>query len=556
MTNLKNSSVKPSTSSFPRRLRSWFLVGASLLAISVPLRADVTAAAKAPAPWWRDATFYQIFVRSFADSTTGPLANDGIGDVQGLIEKLDYLNDGDATTNTDLGVSALWLLPISPSPSYHGYDVTDYFAVNPAYGDVALFKRFVAEAHRRGIRVIIDLVLNHASAEHPLFKQAMREDAPPAESDVFRLSPAAQQNAGPWGDRCWHYRDGIFYYGVFDSGMPDWNFRNPVVTAHHRRVAAFWLKEVGVDGFRLDAVRYLFEHGDSLQDLPETKRWLRQFADYSRELKPDVFIIGEAWSDTDEAASYVTRAGLDSTFEFDLAKATIESAAFDSPTIFSKRIDRARTAYPSPVFGTFLANHDQERTLTQLGGDLAKARLAAMLQFTAPGIPFIYYGEEIGMQGKKPDPDLRTPLQWTAGPNAGFTTGKPWHPVNPDHSKVNIAAQSTAPDSHLSLYRELIRLRPKSHALRAGTPVVGFSYEPRGVYADLRESPTDIVLVVVNTATRERETQLTFPPAVTTLRQPTVLFPSTPTTAVPFDIGHGSLVIPPQAAAVFQWRKP
>ena len=502
-------------------------------------------------PWWRDAVFYEIFVRSFADSTAGPLAGDGIGDVQGLIDRLDYLNDGDPQTTTDLGITAVWLLPIYPSPSYHGYDVTDYFAVNSDYGDVALVKKLVAEAHRRGIRVILDLVLNHASSEHPLFKQAIREDATPAQRDFFIFSPVAKQTAGPWGDRCWHYRDGIFYYGIFDSGMPDWNFRNPAVTEHHRKVAAFWLKEVGVDGFRLDAVRYFFEQGDSLQDLAETKRWLHEFADYCHELKPDAYLVGEAWTDTEGAASYVKSAGLDSTFEFDLAKAFIESANFASPSIVSRRLERTRAAYPDAVFCTFLANHDQERTLTQMGGDRSKTRLAALLQFTAPGIPFIYYGEEIGMQGKKPDPDLRTPMPWNTGKNAGFTDGTPWHPVNNDYPQVNINTESGTPDSLLSLYRKLVRLRPQSAALRGGTPVAGFSHKGPGIYADLRESPTDIVLVVVNTSPREREAELTLPAAVAALGQPTALFGVTS-----FDIRSSPLVIPPQAAAVFQWRKP
>jgi alpha-amylase len=503
------------------------------------------------AQWWRDTVFYEIFVRSFADSTTGPLASDGIGDFQGLIDRFDYLNDGDPATTTDLGITAVWLLPIYASPSYHGYDVTDYFATNPDYGDLALFKKLVVEAHHRGIRVILDLVLNHASSEHPLFKQAIREDATPAQSDVFIFSPVAKQAAGPWGDRCWHYRDGIFYYGIFDSGMPDWNFLNHAVTEHHRKVAAFWLKEVGVDGFRLDAVRYFFEQGDSLQDLAETKRWLHQFADYCRELKPDAYLIGEAWTDTEGAADYVKSAGLDSTFEFDLAKALIESASFASPAIVARRLERTRAAYPEAVFGTFLANHDQERILTQLGGDRSKARLAALLQFTAPGIPFIYYGEEIGMQGKKPDPDLRTPMQWTPGENAGFTDGTPWHPVNKDYPKVNINTEAASPDSLLSLYRQLVRLRAQSPALRSGTSIAGFTYEGRGLYADLRESPTDIVLVVVNTTTRGNEAKFTLPSVITALGQPTTLF-----SALSFDIRHSSLVIPPHAAAVFQWRKP
>jgi alpha-amylase len=544
----KDSSVKPFALK-SALLPTLFLLAAPFL--------TATEDGPASAPWWRNATFYQIFVRSFADSTTGPLAGDGIGDLQGMIERLDYLNDGDPTTSTDLGVSAVWLLPLHPSPSYHGYDVTNYYAVNPDYGDVALFKEFLNAAHRRGIRVIIDLVLNHASAEHPFFERAADEDATPSERDLFIFSEHAKHNAGPWGERCWHYRDGGFYYGIFDGGMPDWNFRSPAVTDHHREVAAFWLDVVGVDGFRLDAVRYFFEQEASLQDLPETKRWLREFADYCRELKPDVYLIGEAWADTEQAASYVTDAGLDSTFEFDLAKAFIESASFASPVLVARRLEWSRAAYDDAVFGTFLANHDQERTLSQLGGDLPKARLAALLQFTAPGIPFIYYGEEIGMLGKKPDPDLRTPLQWGAIPNAGFTTGTPWRAINPDYSRVNIDALSTDRTSLLSLYRHLVRLRSKSEALRGGTPVAGFSYVGPGVYADLRESAADVVLVAVNTTTREGKLRATLPASVGALGKPVLLFGSTPPlTAGSFDVRHSALVVPPQAAAVFQWRKP
>jgi alpha-amylase len=531
------------------------------LLLATPFVAAGTGETTSPTPslWWRDAAFYQIFVRSFADATSGPLAADGIGDLQGLIDKLDYLNDGDPATTTDLGVSAIWLLPINPSPSYHGYDVSDYFAVNPQYGDVALFKKLIAEAHRRGIRVIIDLVLNHASSQHPWFKEALREESPPAtgsKRDLFIFAPAARQNAGPWGERCWHYAEGEFYYGLFDSGMPDWNFRNPAVTKHHRAVAKFWLQDVGVDGFRLDAIRYLFEHNDSLQDLSETKRWLRQFTDYCHELKPDAFLVGEVWADTEQAASYVSAGSVDTDFEFDLAKSFIEAASFSSPSLVTRRLERTRAAYGTLPWATFLANHDQERTLSQLGGDRAKAALAAALQFTAPGIPFIYYGEEIGMSGKKPDPDLRTPLQWSDAPQAGFTTGTPWHALNSDYPKVNIAAESADPDSLLSLYRRLVRLRATSPALRSGTPVAGFAFDGRGLYADLRESPSDIVLVLANTSERPRDKwALTLPDRVTALGAPSLLFSTAPlpSPAVP---GRAGFALPPQSVALFQWRKP
>jgi glycosidase len=503
-----------------------------------------------------DTVVYEIFVRSFADAASGPLAGDGIGDLQGLIERLDHLNDGDPATTTDLGVSTIWLLPVHPSPSYHGYDVTDYFSVNPQYGDLPLFRRFLAEARRRGIRVIIDLVLNHASSEHPFFLAATRPDAPPAQRDHFLIAPEPRQSAGPWGDRCWHplAAGGGYYYGVFDRGMPDWNFQNPAVTDHHRRVADFWLREVGVDGFRLDAVRYLFEEGDSLQDLPATKAWLHAFAAHCRRLKPGVLLVGEAWADTGQAASYVLEGGLDATFEFDLAQAFLETAGFATPSLVTARLQRALSAYDGARFASFLANHDQERTRTRLGGDFNKTRVAALLQFTAPGLPFIYYGEEIGLTGRKPDPDLRTPMPWNRRPHGGFTTGTPWRDLQPGFAEVNVAAQTTAPDSLLSLYRQLIRLRAQSDALRTGTPVAGFSFAGPGLVADIRASPTDVVLVLVNVTDRPCEARLTLPDAVAVLGAPDLFFTSA-LDLLATDFG-AKFTLQSRSAAVFRWPRP
>jgi glycosidase len=529
---------------------------------------DQTPAASSD--WWRSAVFYQIFVRSFADAREGPLAGDGIGDFQGVIERLDHLNDGDPATSTDLGVSAIWLLPIHPSPSYHGYDVTDYFGVHPDYGDLALFRRFLAEAHKRGIRVVIDLVLNHASARHPAFLAATAEAVPPPGSagfqpapgstanplstatsvrDLFRFAERPLQPQGPWGDRAWHHKNGEYYYGVFDSAMPDWNFHEPAVTAHHREVARFWLLEIGVDGFRLDAVRYLFEEGDSLQDLAATKRWLRDFTAYCRELKPDVFIVGEVWADTDQAASYVTGGSVDATFEFDLANSLLETAGFGTPNLLAQRLARTRAAYRGRPWASFLANHDQPRTLSRLGGDVAKARLAASLQFTAPGIPFIYYGEELGQQGNKPDPDLRLPFQWSAEPHAGFSTAAPWRAPFKNYPTVNLAAQREDPASLFSHYTRLVRLRAKSEALRSGAPVEGFRAEGRGIYADLRASATDTVLVVANAAARPREAVLSLPSAFAALGAPVLLHSDAPE-APAF---APALTLPGQSVVVFHW---
>jgi glycosidase len=459
-----------------------------------------TARAATP-PWWRDAVFYEIFVRSFADASAGPLAGDGIGDFQGLIDHLDYLNDGRGAAGSSLGVTAVWLMPIQPSPSYHGYDVSDYFAVNPEFGDMELFKRFVAEAHRRGIRVIIDLVLNHASSRHPLFERALAAAPGRAERGLFRFAPAPEQIVGPWDQRAWHPAGDDFYYGVFSSEMPDWNFRSPEVTAHHRRAAEFWLREVGIDGFRLDAVRYLFETGDELQDTAETRAWLKEFTAYCHALKPDAFVIGENTARTPEIARCILGGSLDSAFEFDLARATVETVRLAHGGILARTMERLNALYAGDApWATLLDNHDQERIRTQLGDSEAATRLAAKLLFTLPGVPFVYYGEELGLRGAKPDPELRTPMPWTAQPpNAGFAAPdvKPWHALNPDFRDLNVAAQLADNDSLLALHRRLIRLHLSSPALRRGSPVA-VSTSDRRVYAAMRTTPEETVLVLAN----------------------------------------------------------
>jgi len=468
-----------------------------VLASLAPLALTAAPAAAGEGAWWRDAVFYQVFVRSFQDADAGPYADDGIGDLQGLIDRLDYINDGDPATSTDLGADALWLLPVFPSPSYHGYDVTDYTGVNPDYGDLELFRRFLAEAHRRGIRVILDFVLNHTSVQHPWFVDAVREDIDSPFRDYFIFAPEELQLAGPWGERCWHYLNGDYFYGVFSSGMPDWNFHDPAVVEHHYNAARFWLEDVGVDGFRLDAVRFFFEDGDVLQDTPETKDWLREFTARARSFNPQAFVIGEAWADTDQVASYVTGGSLDTAFEFDLAKAFIESARFNAIKVFTDRLTRVRAAFDGRPWAAFLSNHDKERTMSQLEGSVAKAKLAASLQLLGEGIPFIYYGEEIGMTGRKPDPDLRTPMQWSAEPHAGFSESEPWRPANADFTATNVALQSADPDSLLSHYRTLIRARKDSPALVHGRPLP-LQVDGRTVWAELRATDNELTLLLVN----------------------------------------------------------
>ena len=418
-------------------------------------------------PWWNDTVFYEIFVRSFYDSD-----GDGSGDLNGLIEKLDYLNDGDPATSDDLGVTGIWLMPIMASPSYHGYDVTDYYTVNPEYGTNADFKRLMEEAHQRGIAVIIDLVLNHTSAQHPWFSEA--QDPNSERRDWYLWNET--------GGTGWHRAaGGGYYFGLFWDQMPDLNFENPEVTAEMHNVTRFWLEEMGVDGFRLDAIKHLIEEGTQTENTPATLDWFETFYDFYKSVDPHAFAVAEVWSPTSIVAQY-TGTKVDVCFEFDLAE-VMRSAAFrGTPTGLLMAQENVVAAYPPGQYATFLANHDQTRTRSTLMND-EQAKVAATLQFTFGGVPFIYYGEEIGMQGAKPDENIRRPLQWTT--DGGFSTGTPWRGYYEDYATRNITAQSATPDSLLNHYRALIALRNNHAALRIGEwlPVTA---EPRSVYSYVR----------------------------------------------------------------------
>jgi glycosidase len=445
-------------------------------------------------PWWNDAVFYEVFVRSFADSTSGPLANDGIGDLQGLIEKLDYLNDGNPATRDDLGITGIWLMPIMQSSSYHGYDVTDYYTVEQDYGTNEDFKRLMAEAHERGIRVIIDLVLNHTAKKHPWFQDAAQPDA--AHRDWYIWAAEDLKYRGPWGERVWYPLGGQWYYAIFAEGMPDLNYRNPAVTEEMLKVTRYWLTEMGADGYRLDAIRHLIEDGQVQENTPATHAWLRTFHKVYKEANPNAVAVGEVWTDTRTVASYIGDQ-LDLAFEFDLAQAILNSVNNRARTDLAIAQDVDLKSFPPGQYATFLTNHDQNRTLSQLALKVDRARLAATVLLTGPGVPFIYYGEEIGMRGMKPDEKIRTPMQWTPGANAGFSAHKPWQPVTQGYEQVNVQSEGADPDSLLNLYRKLIALRNAHPALRVGD-TLPVEVENRKVYAILRQSAGEKVLVVYN----------------------------------------------------------
>ena len=435
--------------------------------------------------WARGAVFYEIFVRSFADSD-----GDGIGDFNGMTAKLDYLRG--------LGVDGIWLMPVFESTSYHGYDTTDYDHVERDYGTDADFQRFLGEAHKRGIRVIVDLVLNHTSAEHPWFLDSASSRTSP-HRNWYVWSDANPGWKQPWGgnDPSWHLRNGAYYYGAFWSGMPDLNYRNAQVKKEMLRVARFWL-ERGADGYRLDATRYLVETGPGepgQADTPETHRVLGELSAMVRRVRPDAILVAENTVPTATLAPYYAEMPMN--FNFPLATAIVDGVKSGSATGIRETLQEMNRLYPRGVIDTpFLTNHDHIRIATVMGGDQAKLRNAAAILLTLPGIPFLYYGEEVGLQngpGSR-DEEKRTPMPWSAA--GGFTSGTPWHAYAPGLAAENVAAEEGDGGSLLSYYRSWIAARKGSRALMAGeiTPLPSSAQ----VLAFTREAAGERVLVVHN----------------------------------------------------------
>ena len=465
--------------------------------LSVALLLAPSAAAQSPdtSDWKRGAVCYEVFVRSFYDSD-----GDGIGDLNGLIEKLDYINDGTPEMRRDLGARCIWLMPVAASPSYHGYDVKNYYRVNHEYGSNDDFKRLVTEAHRRGIRVLVDMVLNHASSEHPYFKDALLNPSSPYRG-WFRWSATKPEQKGPWGQDLWH-RSPVreeYYYGIFWSGMPDLNYETAAVREEAKKVATFWLEEMGVDGFRLDAIPYLVEEGTRLSGTPGTHALLREYAAHVRRVAPRSYTVGEVWDSVGSMLPYYPDQ-LDSHFAFAASDALLEAVRTGSAKKLFEPYVRLQRALPAERWSPFLRNHDQTRTLTVLGGDIARNRLAVALLLTLPGLPFVYYGEEIGMTGDKPDPRLRTPMHWTRGPAAGFTRGPAWEPLQPDSMTANVEAQDEDPGSLLNLHRRLIHLRGANATLGAGE-LLPLTASSDAVAAYLRRDGQRAVLVIANLGT-------------------------------------------------------
>ncbi|MCS6835755.1 MAG: alpha-amylase family glycosyl hydrolase [Anaerolineae bacterium] len=490
--------------------------------------------------WWQTGVVYQIYPRSFKDDN-----GDGVGDLPGIISKLDYLNDG---TPNSLGVDAIWISPFYPSPMKDfGYDVADYCDVNPLFGTLDDFDRLLAEAHKRGIRVIIDWVPNHTSDEHPWFIESRSSrDNPKADWYFWRDAKPDGSLPNNWGSHfggpAWSYdaTRSQYYLHQFDPGQPDLNWRNPQVKAAMLDVLRFWLAR-GVDGFRMDVVYMIMKHPD-LPDQPWVNNpqaraandlYFRQEQIYSHS-HPDIFPlmheirtlldsygdkvgIGEIWIEPEKWVQYYgtpEQPGLHLPFNFRLITTPWTAEAVRAEVEFMESLIPA-WGWPNYV----LNNHDQQRLASRLGQQ--HVRNAALLLLTLRGTPTLYMGEELGMLNGHIQPDqvrdpqglrmglentrdfCRTPIPWDASPNGGFGTGTPWLPVNPDYETRNVAAQQADSQSVLALYKRLIWLRKQSAALAQGR-YASVASEP-GIYAYTRQADDETLLVVLNFSSEARQ---------------------------------------------------
>ena len=466
-------------------------------AAPLPTETDELPADEDPMRWWNEVVFYEIFVRSFKDSD-----GDGIGDFQGIISQLDYLNDGDPSTTDDLGIGGIWLMPIMPSPSYHGYDVTNYQTVNPDYGTLGDFKQLLEECHQRGIHVVIDFVINHTSSEHPWFLSS--QDPASGFRNWYVWEGKNPGRSGPWGQNAWYETNGYYYYAPFWSEMPDLNYHEPMVTKAIYNASKFWL-DLGVDGFRVDAARYLFEEGVTQQDSKSSIAWFQDWRNYYLDIKPQAYTVGEVWTDTQIIAKYnePTR-GMQQYFMFDLAADVLGGIYSPDPSRIMKSYLDTLEYFPDQQFATFLTNHDQQRVASYFSSRLQPQKLAAFVYLTGPGTPYLYYGEEIGMIGGKPDELIRKPMQWSAQANAGFSDAEPWQELAKGWEETNVETESADPESLLNWYKALVNTRNQLPTLQKGS-YLPFISSCRRLYTVARVYEDQVVLVMANLGVQTME---------------------------------------------------
>ncbi len=400
---------------------------------------------------------YSVFIQSFYDSN-----DDGIGDIPGLTGKLDYLSD--------LGVGSIWLLPVHPSPTYHKYDIIDYYNIHKDYGTLTDFKNLVTEAHKRNIKIIIDLVVNHTSSDHAWFKEAIKNPDNPFRDYYVWSKDRAKINKTSWQ---WHdIKDTINassmdekYYGFFWHTMPDLNYNNQKVREEIKKIGKFWLDEMNIDGFRLDAIRFIYPE----KQKEKNHAWWQEFRATMDSVKPDFYMVAEVWGEDTIVAPFLNK-GVHSSFNFDLSFGIEKILKEEKDSGLIGSLIKTRSLYKSYsddfVDAIFLKNHDQNRIRSVLNNNIKKSKLAASILFTLPGAPFLYYGEEIGMLGKKPDEFIREPFLWddqekgqTSWEIAKYST----------FDKVNPLSKQIIDDSSLyNHYKKIIAFRNKSKAIILG----------------------------------------------------------------------------------------
>jgi glycosidase len=455
---------------------------------------------------WPHGVNYEVFVRSYADSN-----GDGIGDFNGLTAKLDYLKD--------LGVGGIWLMPIMPSPTYHKYDVVNYKAVDPEYGTQEDFQKLVEEAHKRGIRILVDLIVNHTGSDHPWFKSAIEgKDSPYRDYYVWANKDSVREQISKKTTSLdsdnitqWHPVNGDtlseHYYGFFWGGMPDLNLDNQKVRQEFVEIGKYWLGEMKVDGFRLDAAKHIFP----TERATDNHAFWIWFREEMQKIKPDVYLVGEVWSKAQDVAPYLK--GLPALFNFDMGYAitSVVQAGKDTINLIGKykEINDFFTKTTNEfIDATFLKNHDQNRILSELGADQNKARVAAGILFTLPGTPYVYYGEEIGMLGVKPDEYIREPFLWDY--DASDKTQTSWEApkYSTDEVVTPLAKQKEDPSSLYHFYKRFIQFRNSSKALTYGS-IETAPINIREVVSLIREKDGERLLILHNVSDVEVTVRLT-----------------------------------------------
>jgi alpha-glucosidase len=568
-----------------------FALGASIEAFAPTASAQTQTPAAQSQPtgseWWRHAVIYEIYPRSFQDSD-----GDGVGDIKGITARLDYLHD--------LGIDAIWITPMYPSPGIdYGYDISDYTAIDPLYGSMADFDILVAEAKKRNIRVIMDYVINHTSDQHKWFLESRSSrDNPKRDWYVWRDGKgqtATDKGAPPnnwqswFGHSAWQWDEKTrqYYYHYFYVQQPDLNWRNPEVHKAMDGVLDFWMQR-GVAGFRIDAVSRLYEdpemrddpylpghnaYGDRniqhkyTDDLPQVHDVLKEVRSVVNKYPGDPVLVTEADEPNVEALTKMYGNGDEVQLPMDFQIADVNELSAPRFRQLFNQIEN-NSAHGQPEY--FFSNHDQPRQWDRYGDGVHNdqiAKLMAVLELTTRGTPQMYYGEELGMHTTDPvrvedvhDPigklgwpkekgrdGERTPMQWTSSSNAGFTTAtKPWLPIPPTSTSYNFETESKDPGSIFNAYKRLIALRRTEPALRDGSQV-SIGDDPN-VFAYLRKSGTDTVIVMLNMSSRQQT--FAFKPADVGITGSGRLMPLYTSTPAADSIASANVVLPPFGALV------